>query len=155
MDKVNEIKAAITAGIAALTALWGWYGWLVLALVFCMALDYGTGTAAAMRAGDWHSGTARDGLWHKLGCIVAVGAASVADAVIGAIINHLPGINLPFSYTVLIAPIVVVWYILTELGSVLENAVALGANVPKFLQKILREGKEAVDAAGDKLTGDK
>ena len=40
------IKAAVAAGVAALTAVWGWFGWLVLAWLLCMALDYGTGTAA-------------------------------------------------------------------------------------------------------------
>ena len=46
------IKAAVAAGVAALTAVWGWFGWLVVAWVVCMLLDYGTGTAAALRAGE-------------------------------------------------------------------------------------------------------
>ena len=31
MDHVNRIKAAVTAVLGLLTALWGWFGWLVVA----------------------------------------------------------------------------------------------------------------------------
>ena len=29
MDKVNDFKLAVTAVVALLTSLWGWFGWLV------------------------------------------------------------------------------------------------------------------------------
>ena len=47
MDKVNDFKLAVTAVVALLTSLWGWFGWLVVLFVGCMAVDYLTGTAAA------------------------------------------------------------------------------------------------------------
>ena len=55
MEKVTEIKAAAAAGIAVLTALWGWFGWLVVLFAVCMIADYLTGSAAAMRKGEWSS----------------------------------------------------------------------------------------------------
>jgi phage-related holin len=51
---------------------------------------------------------------------------------------------------VFLCPLVVVWYILTELGSIAENAAAMGAPVPEFLKKILQKTKAAADEAGDK-----
>ena len=45
------------------------------------------------------------------------------------------------------------WYIVTELGSMAENAAAMGAPVPKWLTKLLALSKGAVDGAGDKLGG--
>ena len=69
MEHINGFKAAVAAVLGGLTALWGWFGWLVLAWLLCMALDHGTGTAAALRAGEWSSKVARDGLWHKLGAV--------------------------------------------------------------------------------------
>ena len=69
MEHINRIKAAAVGVLGCLTALWGWFGWLVLAWVACMVLDYATGSAAALRAGEWSSKIARDGLWHKLGAI--------------------------------------------------------------------------------------
>ena len=67
---------------------------------------------------------------------------------------HLPGVTLPFDYTVMIGPLVVVWYIIGELGSLVEHAVSMGAKRPAWLLKLLKAGKKAVDAAGDKLVGE-
>ena len=36
MEHINAFKAAIAAVCAALTTLWGWFGWLVVAWVVCM-----------------------------------------------------------------------------------------------------------------------
>lgn len=95
------------------------------------------------------SPAARDGIWHKCGSIVVVIVAGVADLLIGTLIGHIPGVTLPFEYTVLLCPMVVVWYTLTELGSIVENAVALGAPVPQWLQKALAAAKDAVDKLGE------
>jgi phage-related holin len=78
MDNVNNFKAAVTACIAVLTALWGWFGWLVVLFVVAMAADYLTGTAAAMQKGKWSSKAARDGIFHKVGSIVVVAVAGVS-----------------------------------------------------------------------------
>ena len=51
MDHINGFKAAVAAVLGCLTALWGWFGWLVVAWVACMLLDYATGTAAGRPAG--------------------------------------------------------------------------------------------------------
>ena len=150
MEHVNAFKAALAALCAALTALWGWFGWLVLAWVACMVLDYATGSFAACRAGEWSSKAARDGLWHKLGAIVAVLVAAILDGVIRLVLENVPALELPFEYTVFVSVLVLVWYILTELGSILENAAAMGAPVPQFLIRILANAKDTVeDAAGE------
>ena len=152
--KIAAFKAGAAAVCAALTALWGWFGWLVAAWVACMAIDYLTGSAAAMKGGAWSSQKAREGLWHKAGCIVAVTISGVLDFVIGLLLENIPAVTLPFEYTVLLCPLVVAWYILTELGSILENAGALGAPMPRFLRKAVAALKTGVEAAGDKLDGE-
>ena len=148
MENVTHAKAAVAAAVAVLTALWGWFGWLVVLFVGCMAVDYLTGSAAAMRRGEWSSASARDGIWHKCGSIIVVMVAGAADLLIGTMLGHLPGVVLPFEYTVLLCPLVTVWYTLTELGSIVENAVALGAPCPPWLTRILKAAQEAVDQAG-------
>ena len=50
----------------------------------------------------------------------------------------------------ILLPLVLAWYILTELGSILENAVELGAKVPGWLVSVLKNGVEILDNAGDK-----
>lgn len=150
MEHVNEFKLALAACAAALTALWGWFGWIVLALVFLMIVDYVCGSAIAMKEHAWSSATARAGIWHKCGCILAVVVAGMADLIIGQILGNLP-LELPFAYSVLFCPTVVVWYILTEMGSILENAVKMGAPVPAFLKKVLDLTLDAVDEAGERI----
>ena len=151
MENINAWKAACTALLGALTALWGWMGWLVVCWVGLMLLDYITGTGAACKAGKWSSKIARDGIWHKAGMIVVVVVSAVADMLIALVLSHLPVVELPITYTGLICPLVLVWYCLTELGSIGENAVSMGADVPSWLLKLLASGKDAVDAAGEHI----
>ena len=154
MEYINGLKAAVAALCAALTALWGWFGWVVVAWIVCMIIDYATGSAAALRAGEWSSKSARDGIWHKLGSVVAVIVAAILDTVIGHLLGNVPGVELPFTYTVLLCPLVVIWYILTEAGSIIENAGALGAPIPAWLTKMIAVLESKVDDAGDKIGGD-
>ena len=151
MEHINAFKAAIAAICAALTALWGWFGWVVFAWVVSMVIDYLTGSAAALRAGEWSSKAARDGIWHKVGSIVAVIVAALLDVVIGHLLANVPGVELPFTYSVLLSPLVVIWYILTEAGSIIENAGALGAPIPAWLAKMIAVLESKVDEAGDRL----
>lgn len=147
MEKVNMFKGAVSALVAACTALWGWFGWLVVAWVICMGLDYITGTVAALLAGEWSSKVARDGIGHKMGCACAVVMAWILDWVVGQILGHLPGVALPFTYTVLLCPLVIVWYILTEAGSIIENAGHMGAPIPPWLKKAIAAFQDKVDEA--------
>lgn len=155
MENVTRFKVAIVAGLAALTALWGWFGWLVLAWVGCMGIDYWTGYGAAMKNGEWSSDIAREGLWHKAGCIAAVVVAGILDAVVGYLLGNIHGLSLPFTYTVFVCPLVVTWYILMELGSILENVGKMGAPLPEFLKKMIAVLKTTVDTTGDKAGGGK
>ena len=148
MDNSNiflALKAAIVGVFGAFGAAFGWLGWLVLAWVVCMAVDYVSGSSAAMKAGQWSSAKARSGIWHKAGMIVVVLVAALADAVLGTVAAKVPGLSI--EYTVLLLPMVLVWYILTELGSILENAAAMGAPVPEFLIRILASAKDKVEVA--------
>ena len=154
MENATNIKMAVAGFFACLTALWGWLGWLVAAWVLLMLADWLVGSAAAAKAGTWSSAKLREGAWHKGGMIIIVCVALVADWLIGTMLGHIPGVALPFVYSVLIGPMVMVWYIIGELGSLAEHAVGMGAPVPGWLKRILALSKDAVDAAGDALTGE-
>ena len=154
MEHVNRFKAAIAAITGALTALWGWMGWLVVGWIVCMAADYLTGSMAAAKAGEWNSARAREGIWHKCGMIVVVLVAAGVDLLLEAALENLPGVQLPFSFGGIVCPMVLVWYIITELGSIAENGVSLGAPMPGWLVKLLKIGKDAVDSAGEKIVGE-
>ena len=133
-DKALEIKAFFTAIIAFLTALWGWLGWAVVLMIGAMALDYVTGTIAAKAHGEWTSAIAREGLWHKLGEIIALLVAALCDIAL-AVILHTAAAPLfgDLEYGHYITLIVALWYLFTEIGSLLENARKLGAPIPEWL----------------------
>lgn len=137
------VKAFVAAVCGAFTAAFGWLGWLVVAWVACMALDWLSGSAAAASKGEWASSVARAGVWHKAGMIVVVLVAALTDAVLSMAVANLPGLNMNYSAAVLL--VVLVWYIFTELGSIAENATAMGAPVPQWLVKILAAGKKAAE----------
>ena len=136
-------RAAVCAACGAFAAAFGWLGWLIAAWAACMALDWLSGSAAAASRGQWSSAAARAGIWHKAGMLVVVLVSALTDAVLGMAAANLPGLELPFDGVVL--PVVLVWYIFTELGSIAENAAAMGAPVPGCLVKILAEGKGKVE----------
>ena len=150
---MRAVKTGLTALIGAFTAFWGWLGWLALAWVVLMALDYLSGTAAAAKAGKWSSQAARNGIWHKAGELVVVTVAALGDRVLVLVVEHLPFVDFSLPGGGLLLPLVLVWYCITELGSIAENASLMGAPVPEWLQNILETGKKAVEDTGYRQTG--
>jgi len=86
---------------------------------------------------------------------VVVTVAAVADLLLYLVMEQLPILPFPAAFSGLLCPMVLVWYCITELGSITENAVSMGANVPRWLQKFLEVSREAVDRTAEGLTGEK
>lgn len=143
-EKATEIKAVFAAVIAFLTALWGWTGWAILIWVLCFLLDYISGTAAARKSGEWSSAVTREGVWHKLGEIFAVLVAALCDIALKVIVSGA-GLDIGIDIGPLVTPIVLLWYIITELGSVAENAEKMGAPVPKWIKRSLKQYRDKID----------
>lgn len=143
-EKATEIKAGITAIIAFFTALWGWTGWAIIVWLICIILDYAAGSLAAKKDNNWSSAIAREGLWHKLGEIFAVLVAALTDIALQVIVAG-SGITIPFEIGPLITPVVLLWYTLTEIGSIIENCGKLGAPVPSWFKQYVDKSKAAID----------
>lgn len=63
------------------------------------------------------------GLWHKSGMILVVLVAAITDGVFAVVGDHFAlGIN----WTGLLLPLTLAWYIITEIGSILEDPDVLG-----------------------------
>ena len=154
--KMLEIKAAVAAFFAITGTFLGWKGVLLLIWAAVMVLDYITGTMAARKNDEWNSSRAREGLFHKGGMIVVVLVAMLFDACLALVAINLPVLNM--TWPGVIFPVVLAWYILTELGSIIENSIEMGAPVPAWLAKGLKISASAVDRAGesmvDKLDGE-
>lgn len=155
MDNSNfflAAKSTVVAACAAYVAAFGYVGVLVVLWALCMVLDWISGTAAAAAQGNWSSSTARAGIWHKGGMIVVVIVAAVADAALGVLVDTIPGVTI--SVPAVVLPIVLCWYIFTELGSMAENATQMGANVPQWLVHLLAAGRKAVEKGAEELAVD-
>ncbi len=145
-EKLMAIKAAATAMITALAAFLGWKGVLVLVWVGLMLLDYASGSWAACREGSWSSKAARDGLFHKGGMILVVLVALLADVGLGTVSVYL---ELGFTWPSILLPLCLTWYIITEVGSILENATKMGAKVPVWLTKLMAVSMKAIEELGE------
>lgn len=151
----NELlawKAAVAAFFGILGDFLGWKGVMLVILVVLMAMDYISGSLAAKKNGEWSSKIAREGLFHKGGIILVVSGALLADLMFALAIPVIPlfgGLQNPG----LFLPLVLAWYIITELGSVLENAVKMGAAVPAWFRKAIAKAGKAVDKAAEEQTG--
>ena len=145
-ETIVTAKAAIAAFFAAMGAFLGWKGIMAVVWVVLTAMDWITGTAAARKNGTWKSSAARDGAWHKIGSVVVVVVAMLADFVMGVMLSNIPVLGI--AWPDMLGPLVLAWYIVTELGSILENAVKLGAAVPTWIVKIFDATLKMVDRVG-------
>ena len=146
-DKLMAARAAVVAVFTAIGAFLGWKGLMLLTWVVLMALDWVSGTFAAMKSGEGSSQKSREGAWHKGGAVLVVIVAAIADLIMLVICGNIPVLDIHWPNILL--PLVLASYILTELGSILENAIKLGANPPVWLSKILKASRDVVDAVGN------
>ena len=103
-----------------------------------IAMDYLSGIAAAASRRDLQSSKMREGLWHKLGEVLAILLAYlVAEE------GHY--IGLPYQIDLLI-PAVLIWISVMEITSILENLALLNPDLAsaEFLQ-IFKKATEEKD----------
>jgi len=151
-EKLIAAKIGISVIAAALTDFLGWKGVLMLVLAFLMAIDYISGTLAAKKNGTWSSTIARQGLFHKGGTIIMVLVALFMDVIFTVAFPHIPVIGGGIENPGIFLPLVSVWYIITEMGSIMENSAKMGAKVPKWFQKAVEKVGESIDRTGEAQT---
>ena len=129
---------------AALGALCSYASALVVPLAVLVGgtILSGSGMAKAWSAGKLCSKTGLRGILKKLGYLVLVGVAGVVDWLVR---YGLTQVGVEVSFQFLMAAMVIVWLIINELISILENVAALGGPVPGFLRKLLTRLKVAVE----------
>lgn len=149
METETVEKAAGVGAVGLWAALHGWLGWLILLYAAVIMLDWLTGTMLALKEKTWNSSTARQGLWHKCGSVITICVALLTDILLGLVLNNFPSLTLPFAYSTLLTPLVIIWYIVSELGSILENSANMGAPIPGFLKSALEKVKTSCDPAAE------
>jgi len=140
-------KAAFAVPLAALSSVLGIGGYPVIFFIVVALIDWITGTMKALKSGNWASAVARGGLWHKTGEFISLLVAAGLDILIYCISANLPALGI--NYKAFLLPVVSVWYICTELGSILENIGELGAPVPAFLRRAISLLREKAEESGE------
>ena len=130
MKNETSVMAILAAALGALCSYASALVVPLAVLIAVMLADYASGMAKAWSAGKLCSKTGLRGILKKLGYLVLVGVAGVVEEV---------------SFQFLMAAMVIVWLIINELISILENVAALGGPVPGFLRKLLTRLKATVE----------
>ena len=99
-------------------------------------------TEIAESAGTLCSRTGIRGILKKVGYLVIVAVAMGADYLLRYGLDQV-GVHINIEF--LIAAIVIVWLIINELISILENVAAIGAPVPEFLLKLIKKLKTVTE----------
>ena len=147
-DTAIRIKAVIAAIVGFITELIGWQGIMFLVYAVLMLIDWITGTQAAKAAGEWSSEVAKKGLRSKGNTIGVIVVALALDWMLCTIAESGFGFSVPLNGTIF-TPLVLMWYSLTECGSIVENAGKNGAPVPEWLAKGIKVFKAQVDKKGE------
>jgi len=141
----NSEKGLLTILISLIVIYGNWFQALVVVYFICCSLDFISGTASAIKTKSWSANSAWNGVWKKSGSMFAILVAAITDMLLHMLANGLQvGIDIP-EFDLLFCPLVISWYIVTELGSVIENAHTLGAPIPKFLYHAIEKLNASID----------
>ena len=149
---MERFKFAFTAITAFLSSLLGVLYIPVMLMVLCNVIDYITGVIASIRR--------KDGLQSQVmlwGVVkkVCMWLLVVVGAVVDMLLKHSAlqaGFTPPVQWVV--ASIVTMWIICTELISILENMISIGVALPPFLLPLVKLIKEQTEKAGKQTNKD-
>lgn len=128
----------------------------MLLLIFLMMVDYVSGMLASKKEAveypndaryGWSSRKSIIGIYKKVGYMLTVLVAVSTDYLIYKFLGEM-GISYQMKTT--FGFLVVIWLILNELLSILENASRMGAILPQFVSNALVELKKNIERENDK-----
>lgn len=143
MDKIiNKINTLWGISVAAFSTAFGQFWYLFAAFLILNIVDYITGIIKAKLSHTENSNKGLRGIVKKVGYWVVISLAffiALSFESMGATI----GVNLAF--VEILGWFTLATFIINEIRSILENLVAIGVDVPKFLIKGLEVAAKAVE----------
>lgn len=124
---------------------------ILIVLAVMIILDQISGVLAANKEGKEHpddpaygitSSRMREGVYKKTGYLFTIAVAVVSDYLIVTLTNYM---GMEMERTLHLGLLVTIWFVLTELLSIIENIRRLGVKVPDFLKKVLDGMKEKIE----------
>lgn len=147
-DKLNIAYAVVAV---SMTAIFGDYWFLFASFLWLNIIDYITGILKAKYSNQLNSVAGAQGIIRKVGYWITISIAFYISLVFVKM-GDLLGINLNFVLG--FGWLTLATFILNEIRSILENLVAIGVPVPKFLTKGLKIITENIESE-DKEDEDK
>lgn len=140
--KETMFRAVFAAAVGALCSYCMELMIPLAVMLAVMIVDYITGMVKAWYNSELCSRIGLKGIIKKVGYLVIVGVGMVVDYLIREAL-HSVGVAVTVEYTV--ALIVIIWFIINELISILENVADIGAPVPEFILKLVKRLKVSVE----------
>lgn len=134
----NYAKIGISAFFGILSAYMGWASVPLILLLVLMLADYGTGIAAAWIKGTLSSRKSISGILKKVGYLAVIAVGMTCDFLIE---YGLTAIGQSVSVSFAVGLVIIIWLILNECLSILENLSEMGVPVPGFLCGIVNRLK--------------
>lgn len=149
----NKLQIIITGVAGALSSLLGVLYIPVLMLVACNIIDYITGLMAApyRKDGGISSYKSIRGITKKVSMWILVVVGSMLDQMLAYAATTL---GWKSQATYLIACLVAIWIICSEIISILENVQDIGVPLPKWMLPLVKNIKSQADN-GIKVKGNK
>lgn len=144
--KNNFMKSLTAVLIGGLSAYMRVLFLPLVVLISVMIVDYMSGMLKAWGRGELSSRVGLRGIVKKLSCLLLVCVAGVVDWLLSSGLKQV-GITLEFGFC--FGLIVVIWLIINELISILENLDALEVPMPRFLVSIVKHLRTAVEVRGE------
>ena len=138
----NMEKLSVATFLGILSAYLGIATIPLILLLILMVIDYVTGIGVAWMTGTISSRKSISGILKKVGYLAVIVVGVVCDLLIEYAFAAI-GQEIAASYAVGI--IIMIWLILNECISVLENLTAMGVPFPGFLKGIVKHLKVATE----------
>lgn len=151
MDKHTLVKGTIAGISTFIGEKLGLIGPSMILLCALMIVDYVSGMLASKKEAiehpkdkryGWNSKKGIIGIYKKVGYLLTILVAISTDYIIFRFIKE---IGIDYNTKTFFGLLVVIWFILNELLSILENAGRMGVILPNFIIRVLTEIKGKID----------
>lgn len=149
MNNTNIIHTIIAAVCGAFIAYFNALVVPIVVMLVIMIIDYITGLAGAYVTNKINSRIGIIGIIKKVAYLGLVAVGMTADYIIYTALAEI-GITIELGYCV--GMVIVIWLIINELISILENLAEVGVPLPNFITKIVNHLKNTVESKVDNTT---
>lgn len=140
--KENTIKLLTATAIGCIAAYWHGLIAPLAVLLIAVCIDYATGLIKAYYAAQLSSKIGFKGIVKKISYFLVVAVGMGVDWLIE---YALAKGGITYSGVFAVAIIVIIWLVINEMISILENLAVIGTPIPKFLLKLISKLKNSVE----------